>query len=1304
MPIDILKSIQYSVASLLQVSEEQLSPDLPLTQLGLESISALQLQSLIWQEFGVQLPLLFFLGETTLQTLVERVVQEQRAHQVATLLTAEPEQRYEPFPLTEIQQAYWVGRQRGFVLGNVATHFYQEYEREGLDIERLEYAWNRLVAQHDMLRTVIQPDGMQRVLKETQVPLYHFRVYDMRDEALQEQQLQDVRNELSHQQFITEAWPCFDIRLSRLTERRYRIHLSFDALFLDLTSFFLLMRQWSQLYQQPDLMLPTAAITFRDYVHFLEQERLTERYQRAEAYWTERIATLPPGPELPYCKAFSAVEQPHFTRRAEVLERERWQRLKALSAGYGITPSATLLAAFAALLQRWSRSPALTLNVTLFHRPAVHPDLEQLIGDFTSTSLLAVETNTEDFASFARIVNRQLWQDLEQSSFSGVSVQRRLVQQRDDLFTIATPIVFTSGLHTPQFLDGPFPTQWLGEQIYAISQTPQVVLDHQVFERDGALFFHWDAQEEVFPPGFLDRMFTCYCALLIALADDEAYWQQKQLPLLPDEDRELQEQANQTQGVLPHHLLQQPFFEQAQRFPHRPALYTMRGTVSYTQLALRARQLAAHLRQEGVRSGDLVAIVLPAGPEQIASTLAVLAASAVYVPLDAQWPALRLQQVLLQAEISTVLTTETLVTALSWPEGIRVLATETLPVSESVPVLPDERTPQDLAYIIYTSGSTGTPKGVMITHEGAVNTIHDISTRFAVGPDDRIFALSSLSFDLSVYDIFGLLGAGGALVLPEPELRRDPAHWLELIQRHRVTIWNSAPALMEMLLMYAEIRAEEVRRALQSVRLVLLSGDWIALSLPQRLRALAPQAQIISLGGATEGSIWSIAYPITDVHPDWKSIPYGRALRNQHMWVLNKQLEPCPVDVPGHIYIGGAGVALGYWKDEARTQERFLVHPETGERLYWTGDMGVWRREGYIEFLGRDDHQIKLRGHRVELGEIEAVLKRHAEVIQAVVDAPKTRDGQRRLVAYVQSEGPWEEVHAQLKSHARQYLPEYMLPLQYVAVQHWPVTANGKLDRKALPDPFSGSKMEAKRISARTAPGAERILAVIRRALKLPHFDAERSFLALGATSLQLIQVANALEHELQLRLPIIELVEAPSLMALAHTYVERLTNSHSSSVRSGPGIPLLQDVPEEVYPAPLSLSGLSRWWQLLREAIPEAVQLHISLPEDTGDGICAGSYLYDATTHALCPLQEKVNVPQRDCSFAIYFVASEAHHTTRALMEVGRWTERMQRTALQLGWRVDEPDELPDQSPLLHALFVYTENVVSDAWEEGSL
>jgi thioesterase domain-containing protein len=419
----------------------------------------------------------------------------------------------------------------------------------------------------------------------------------------------------------------------------------------------------------------------------------------------------------------------------------------------------------------------------------------------------------------------------------------------------------------------------------------------------------------------------------------------------------------------------------------------------------------------------------------------------------------------------------------------------------------------------------------MIDHRGAVNTIVDINERFGVGPEDRVLALSSLSFDLSVYDVFGTLAAGGTIVVPDASAARDPALWDRLMERERVTIWNSVPALMEM---WAEHVAGQSRRRECFLRLVMLSGDWIPVTLPDRIRTLAQRAHVVSLGGATEASIWSIWHPIEDVDAEWKSIPYGKPMANQQFHVLDDALEPRPVWVPGQLYIGGIGLARGYWRDEEQTRASFIIHPRTGERLYRTGDLGRYVPDGSIEFLGRKDFQVKVQGYRVELGEIEAALSQHPAVREAVVAAAGEPRGNKRLIAHVvprQGQSPRPDA---LRRHLEDRLPRYMVPSVIVLRDALPLTPNGKVDRRAL-SALDGvaPRNEADFVGPRD--DLERQLTRMwEELLGIPRVGIKDNFFALGGNSLLAVRLMGRIEQGCGRSLPLDTLFRAATIEDLA--------------------------------------------------------------------------------------------------------------------------------------------------------------------------
>ena len=575
---------------------------------------------------------------------------------------------------------------------------------------------------------------------------------------------------------------------------------------------------------------------------------------------------------------------------------------------------------------------------------------------------------------------------------------------------------------------------------------------HRIEQEPDGLLLTWDSAGLPLPADMLADLVEGHVGLIRRLASDATAWTGPLPDLLPGGQRRVREDVNTTTASRPKELLHEPFWRQADRTPDAPAVIAVDRTLGYRTLRSAAADVAHRLITECERP-RLVAIVLGKGWEQAAAVLGVLASGAAYVPIASDVPAERLHHLLEHSEAGAVVTSPALAAALPWPDGLPLVTLDERALADPEfggrftppPDMPDHR---DLAYIIYTSGSTGSPKGVMIDHRGAHNTIADINERFGIGSGDRVFALSSLTFDLSVYDILGPLSAGGAVVMPAPGTERAPWEWADAIAEHRVTFWDTVPALMEMLVEYTAGRG---LRLPDSLRLVLMSGDWIPVTLPDRIRALArPDIQVIGGGGATEASIWSNVYAIGEVDAAWTSIPYGKPLTNQFFEVLDGAMRRRPVWVPGELHIGGHGVAMGYWRDPDRTAASFVTHPLTGERLYRTGDLGRYLPDGNLEFLGREDFQVKIHGFRVELGEIEAALLTHEEVTGAAVVAIDTPGGGKRLIGYVT---PDDAPVAELREYLAAKLPGYLVPEMFVAMEAFPLSSNGKVDRGSLPAP-----------------------------------------------------------------------------------------------------------------------------------------------------------------------------------------------------------------------------------------------------------
>lgn len=557
--------------------------------------------------------------------------------------------------------------------------------------------------------------------------------------------------------------------------------------------------------------------------------------------------------------------------------------------------------------------------------------------------------------------------------------------------------------------------------------------------------------------------------------------------------------------------------------------------LTYAELNRRADAVAQHLVELGVRPGSLVGLFVERGLDLVVGVLGVLKSGGAYVPLDPAYPLDRLAFMLEDAEVQVLLTQQRLCSQLPHVNASLALidGMSSACAGPRQANKPADATAHDLAYVIYTSGSTGQPKGVMIEHGAAINTIADINQRFGVTDQDRVLALSSYGFDLSVYDMFGLWSAGGAIVLPEAIHARSPAHWADLCQRHRVTIWNSVPASMEMMVTHLE---GTTSAALEGVRLALLSGDWIPVTLPDRIRALNPATCVVSLGGATEVSIWSIIYPIDAVDPSWTSIPYGVAMNNHSVHLLDEQLREVRPGDTGQIYYGGLGLARGYHRRPQLTDERFITWKQaSGEwmRLYASGDLGRLRSDGLVELLGRMDTQVKVRGYRIELGEIEAVVCRHPGVRQAVLLADRAPSGQNQLVAFVVPISHDALDGAEVREHVRRSLPEYMTPARVLFVDQLPLTDNQKIDRQALPALYEQFRRGAQ-VSEPTTEVERRLLAMWQELLGAAPLGIDDDFFECGGDSMQAAKLMLRVEAEFGLPVPLGSLLEHSTIRSFA--------------------------------------------------------------------------------------------------------------------------------------------------------------------------
>ncbi|CAF3766289.1 unnamed protein product, partial [Adineta steineri] len=883
--------------------------------------------------------------------------------------------RYEPFPVTNIQLAYLVGREGVFDLGHVSTFHYKEYSfTSTFDIECFERALNCLIQRHEALRLIFPSHTEQRILKT--VPYYTISVLNLGDVESSRKHLIERREQLSHQVRPADQWPLFDFQITRFIsddEYKIRLHFGIDALIMDFWSTNLILHELNQLYCNSNDILVELKLSYRDYILTEEQWKNTTIYSNDRQYWINRLKSFPLGPDLPLQCLPNEIHVQRHCNVATVLGLSLWQKLRKRIIDHELTPAGFLASIYALVLGKWSENKHFALNLPVFNRLPIHPQVNQIVGDFTT--VVPLEINFDKvitYYEFLHTVQKQLWNDVEHISYDGVSFIRDLMQMHQTR-EILLPYVFTCAIDVEDIREKNVEHNifYDNKLVYVISQTPQVFIDHGVLETDGCLSINWVYVDNLLRKEMVIHIHDTFVDLLVKLASFDDLWQNPIFIPLPSEQQERRLDFNQTQweSNIKEKLLHSLVIKQAELTPNALAIVSSQVNLTYEQLLNRVYSLAYHLQQQHeMKSNQLIAILMTKGWEQIVACLAIFVSGSAYLPLDIDSPYDRLFSLIEETNVTILLTQSH--SKHAFPH-ITTISVDTFTTDDNYPMpFPiKQQSSTDLAYVIYTSGSTGKPKGVMISHQAVVNTILDMNSRLKITSNDRIFALSHLNFDLSVYDIFGILIDGGTIVIPDHEDYKNPEHWYDMMVEHRVTIWNSVPMLMQMFVEHLK----HTNNHNNQLRHILLSGDWIPLSLPESIQTtLGEQVTITSLGGATEASIWSIAYTLPKEIPrEWKSIPYGIPLRNQQYYVYDIHLDDCPEWVIGELYIGGEGLANGYWNDQEKTQSSFIIHSLTNERLYRTGDYGRFLPTGYIEFTGRKDFQVKVHGHRIELGEIE---------------------------------------------------------------------------------------------------------------------------------------------------------------------------------------------------------------------------------------------------------------------------------------------------------------------------------------------
>ncbi|MFE9369733.1 amino acid adenylation domain-containing protein [Streptomyces sp. NPDC006711] len=1037
------------------------------------------------------------------------------------------------FPATSAQRRIWLVER--LTPKTSAYHLPFALHLDGpLDTAALTAALAELVGRHESLRTRFEEvDGELTQLVGEEAAF----AWETRETPADE--LASVLAADAARPFDLGGGPLLRVVLHRLAPQRHVLAITLHHLVADMWSIGILLAELALCYAGRAAELPELPIQYGDFAVWEGETRAADEEQD-RAYWRTALSGAPELLELPGDRPRPAAQSLRGAALPVELTAELSAGVRTLCRRAGVTPFMALLAAFQSVVARHSGSEDIVVGTGAAVRPA---EAEGLIGCFIN--ILPVRTSLAGDPTFTELLHRVRAAALAAFDHRSLPFERMLPER------VTGPVLSHNPLVQSLLLvqNAPLAAPDLPGLAVTVREVPrggaQVDLNLQLREMAGQFTGTVEFASDLFDAPTVERLLGHWRTLLTAAvaAPDTRL---SALPLLTGQERQRAlVEWNDTAHAYPAagSLLHELFEEQRALRPEEPAVVATTGELTYAQLDAFAERVAARLTALGVGPDTTVGLCLTKGPALVAAVLGVLKAGGAYLPLDPAYPAQRLAFMLKDAAPPVVLTERALAELLpdTGAELVEMDDAQDWPAARRRPALVS---PDHLAYVIYTSGSTGTPKGIAVPHRGVVNNLLDLNGTYGIGPGDRVLGLSSPSFDMFVYETLGILAAGGAVVVPHPDRARDPHHWVDLVRRHGVTVWNSAPALAD-----AFVRAGQERGVrLPKLKAAFLGGDWIPVALPERFRRIAPRLAFIALGGATEASIHSITYPVVESDPAWTSIPYGRPMMNQQAVVLTPALEPAPVGVPGELCLAGRGLTRGYLRRPGLTADRYRPHPAAGSgpvpagaRLYRTGDLARTRADGVIELIGRLDHQVKLRGLRIELDEIEAVLRRHPGVERAVVTARGEGD-ERRLVGYVVPAGEAQLAPsaAELRALLKADLPEYMVPAVFVTLDALPLSPNGKVDRAALPEPDERADREGA-VFVAPRDDVERVLAALwAQLLDVDQVGAEDDFFALGGHSLLATRLASALLETFGVELPLRDLFEAPTLAEQARRLAAR--------------------------------------------------------------------------------------------------------------------------------------------------------------------
>ncbi len=1161
-------------------------------ELGGHSLLATQLMSRVREQFKVDLPLITIFEAPTLAELAERI--ERTKLSMGSLETPPiepiPRDQNVELELSFTQQRLWFLDQLdpGQSFYNIPSSVRLQGK---LDRLAFEQSIQEVLRRHEILRTTFAAVKGRPIMVIADEPGFSLPLIDLTSlsETEREAEITRLANEDARRPFNLTTGPLFRATLLKLAEDDHVVLFTMHHIISDGWSVNLLLQEMGILYNafsqgQPS-PLPELPIQYADYAHWLRNWLTGEVLENQLLYWKKKLANIPALLELPTDRPRPAIKTFNGSLRSFEISKAITDQLNQLSQAHGVTLFMTLLAAFNTLLHRYSGQNDISVGTPIANRP--RRELESLIGFFANT--LVLRTDVSGDPSFLELLKRVKGVCLGAYQNQDVPFEKlvEMIQPERDMS------------HTPLFQvmfilqNNPQPVVETSDfkmlPIMAQSGTTQFDLTMSVEETGNGLGVVLEYNTDLFDGTTIDEMVAHFQVLLTG-----AVQQPEQpislLPLLTEEEKHrFLIEWNDTTTAFPDQCCIHELFEaQVKRTPEAVAVVFEGQQLTYQELNARANQLANFLRNQGIGPEKIVGISMERSLEMVVGLLGIMKAGGAYLPIDPNYPKDRITYMLMDAGLSILLTQERLVEKLPANEiSIVCLDCDWAQIATCDSAdLPVNTTPDNLAYMIYTSGSTGRPKGVMLHHRGLCNLTHSQIQDFAVTANSRVLQFASFSFDASVSEIFMALLTGATLYLASSDTLMSIPDLIRLFQEEAITTVTLPPSLLKIL----------PNDNLPALETIISAGEACTKEIARRW---ASGRRLLNAYGPTESTIGVTSYLVTEILDQGMTVPIGRPIHNVQLYILDRHMNPVPRGVKGELFIGGVGLARGYYGRPDLTAERFIPNPFSatpGARLYRTGDLVRFLPDGNIEFLGRIDHQVKVRGFRIELGEIESAISQHPDIREVVVLARDKGQakGIKQLVAYIVSSKPDAPTISELRDFLKDQLPEYMIPTAFVRLEKLPVLPNGKVDRKQLPDPEPSEAMTGQVYVAPRTPTEEILCSIWSQMLEVKRIGVYDNFFELGGHSLIATQLMSRIRDAFEVELPIRHLFEAPQIAPLAQAIDSARLSLHMGTTN---GVPKIEPVSRDQY-LPLSFAQQRLWFLEQLEAgtaaynLPAAVRL----------------------------------------------------------------------------------------------------------------